>query len=219
VSSCCCSCLLYCLILAVLLLLTSMMPLLLLSSLMLIVSLHAVAGYTTFASLPAAVAAVAATALRPPSPFREARRSSLSVLREGVRRQQVWPPPFAPLGAVQRRRQRPPVFLLLPLRFQCQEVQEGLLLPGNLIDRRPAHTPPPPPDLFKPAAPSTFSVPESATAMSFLPAKNLIFLQDSQNNFKFLVNSGADLCAAHRPAPCGSQWQASKQAKNSPKPR
>jgi hypothetical protein len=29
--------------------------------------------------------------------------------------------------------------------------------------------------------------------MSFLPAKNLIFLTDSQNNFKFLVNSGASV--------------------------
>jgi hypothetical protein len=29
--------------------------------------------------------------------------------------------------------------------------------------------------------------------MSFLPAKNLIFLQDSQNNFKFLVDSGASI--------------------------
>jgi hypothetical protein len=70
-------------------------------------------------------------------------------------------------------------------------VREGLLLPGKLIGRRPAHTPPPPPDLFKPAAPPSFSVPESATTMSFLPAKNLIFLQDSQNDFKFLVETGA----------------------------
>jgi hypothetical protein len=29
--------------------------------------------------------------------------------------------------------------------------------------------------------------------MSFLPAKNLIFLQDSQNDFKFLVESGASV--------------------------
>jgi hypothetical protein len=29
--------------------------------------------------------------------------------------------------------------------------------------------------------------------MSFLPAKNLFFLQDSQNSFKFLVNSGASV--------------------------
>jgi hypothetical protein len=29
--------------------------------------------------------------------------------------------------------------------------------------------------------------------MSFLAAKNLIFLQDTKHNFKFLVNSGASL--------------------------
>jgi hypothetical protein len=29
--------------------------------------------------------------------------------------------------------------------------------------------------------------------MSFLPAKHLIFLQDTKNNFKFLVDSGASL--------------------------
>jgi hypothetical protein len=29
--------------------------------------------------------------------------------------------------------------------------------------------------------------------MSFLPAKNLIFLQDSGNNFKFLVDSGVSI--------------------------
>jgi hypothetical protein len=29
--------------------------------------------------------------------------------------------------------------------------------------------------------------------MSFLPAKNFIFLQDTQNNFKFLVDSDASV--------------------------
>jgi hypothetical protein len=72
-------------------------------------------------------------------------------------------------------------------------VREGLLIPGKLIGRRPA--PAPLPVLSTPAAhpPPLTSELASATAMSFLPAKNLIFLQDTKNNFKFLVDSGASL--------------------------
>ncbi len=147
----------------------------------------------------AAAAAAATPRLRPlrgpPLP--------LSIPRERVCRRQVWPPPLAHPGAVQRWPQRSPVFLPLLLWFQGPEVQEGLLLPGKLIGRRLAHTPPPPPDLSQPAAPP-FPVPESATAMSFLPAKNLIFLQD--------FNPAAfKLGAAHRSAPGGGQWQANSR--------
>jgi hypothetical protein len=132
--------------------------------------------------------------------------------RERVLRRQVWPPPFTHPRAVQRRLQRSPVFLPLPLRFQGPEVGEGLLLPGKLLGQWLAHTLPPPPDLSQPAAPPSFSVTESATATSFLPAKNLIFLQDSQNISRFgcvHFNPAAfKLGAAHRSAPCGGQWQA-----------
>jgi hypothetical protein len=48
--------------------------------------------------------------------------------------------------------------------------------------------------------------------MSFLAAKNLIFLQDTKNNFNFLVDSGAHFTAfqhstTHRSTPGGSQRQ------------
>jgi hypothetical protein len=73
-------------------------------------------------------------------------------------------------------------------------VREGLLLPGKLIGRQPAHTsPPPPPVLSQPAAPPSFSVPKLVTAMSTFPTKNLIFLHDSKSNLKFLVDSGASI--------------------------
>jgi hypothetical protein len=109
----------------------------------------------------------------------------LSIPRQRIRQQQVWSPPLAHPGADQRRPQRLPVFLPLPLRYQGPEVREGLLLPGKLIGRRPAHTLPPLLVLSQPATPPSFSVPESATAMSTLPTKNLIFLHYSLNNFKF----------------------------------
>ncbi len=38
-----------------------------------------------------------------------------------------------------------------------------------------------------------------ATAMSFLPAKNFIFLQDTKNNLKFLVDSGTSQAVAAAP--------------------
>ncbi len=48
--------------------------------------------------------------------------------------------------------------------------------------------------------PPPIKVPVSATAMSFLPAKNLIFQQDKHNNFRCLVDSSASLSifASHR---------------------
>jgi hypothetical protein len=81
---------------------------------------------------------------------------SLSVPRQRIRRRQVWPPPLAHPGADQRRPQRSPVFLPLPLRQQGPEVREGLLLPGKLIGRPILHHRrrsypnllPPPPLLF-----------------------------------------------------------------------
>jgi hypothetical protein len=82
-----------------------------------------------------------------------------------------------------------------PVRFQGQEVREGLLMPGKLVSRRSVPAPPPPPDPLNPAV-------KLATAMSFLPAKNLIFLQ--KNSFKFLVNQASCyqfylIQARHRP--------------------
>ena len=75
----------------------------------------------------------------------------LSVSRQRIRRRQVWP-----TGADQRRPQQSPVFLPLPLRYQGPEVREGLLLPGKLIGRRPAHTLPPLLVLSQPATPPPF---------------------------------------------------------------
>jgi hypothetical protein len=85
------------------------------------------------------------------------------------------------------------VLLPRPLREQGPEVRERLHIPGKLVGRRPAPAAPPPPDLSIPAVPPLHFVRQSATAMSFSPAKNLIFLLDSNNNFKFLVDSGASL--------------------------
>jgi hypothetical protein len=64
-------------------------------------------------------------------------------------------------------------------------MREGLLIPGTLVGRQPAHAPA---ALLTPAAP-----PLAATAMSFLVAEHLIFLQDTMNNLNFLVDSGASL--------------------------
>jgi len=72
------------------------------------------------------------------------------------------------------------------------------------LDREPrsvrtaAHTrktsrPLPPPVPLTPAVPPPATVSASITAMSFLPTKNLIFLQDMHNNFRFLVDSDASL--------------------------
>jgi hypothetical protein len=116
-----------------------------------------------------------------PVPLPEHPSLSLPIPPQRIRRRQIQPPPLAHPGANQRRPQRSPVFLPLPLRQQGPQVREGLLLPGKLIGRRLALTSPPPPVLSQPAAPPSFSVPELATAMSTLPIKNLIFLHDSQN--------------------------------------
>jgi hypothetical protein len=72
-------------------------------------------------------------------------------------------------------------------------VRKGLLLPGKLIGRRPAHNSPPPPVLSQPAVPPSVAVSESVTAMSTFPTKNLIFLKDSKNSLNFLVDSGASI--------------------------
>ncbi len=70
-------------------------------------------------------------------------------------------------------------------------MREGLLISGKLVGWRSAPAPPTP-ALLNPAAPLAIA-PASATAMSFLPAIDLIFLQDTKNNFNFLVDSGASL--------------------------
>jgi hypothetical protein len=149
------------------------------------------------AAAAAATATAAAAAIaRPHSPFRDTHRSS-SLFREGARRRQVWPLPLTYPWPDQRWQQRPPVFLPLPLRFQGQEKKKSARRAAlTRKTNRPAAGPytataagpiqtccPPPPH----------SEPASATAMSFLPAKNLIFLQDTKNYFKFLVDSGASL--------------------------
>jgi hypothetical protein len=52
--------------------------------------------------------------------------------------------------------------------------------------------------------PSPATLLASATAKSFLPAKNFIFLQDTHNNLRFLVDSGASLSILPHAAPNGS---------------
>ncbi len=70
---------------------------------------------------------------------------------------------------------------------------EGLLLPGKLIGRRAAHTPPLPPVLSQPATPPPF--PYRNQPQPCLPylQRTFIFLQDSRNNLKFLVDSGGSI--------------------------
>jgi hypothetical protein len=62
----------------------------------------------------------------------------------------------------------------ISLRFQGPEVREGLLLPGKLIGRRPAHTPPLPPVLSQPASPLFFHTGISHSHV-FLTYKELNF--------------------------------------------
>jgi hypothetical protein len=84
------------------------------------------------------------------------------------------------------------LFLPRPLRLPSQEVRERLHIPGKRVGRRWSPTPPTPAPLTPadpPPPPDT--VPACATAMSILNAKNLIYLQDTHNNFRFLVHSGA----------------------------
>jgi hypothetical protein len=98
-----------------------------------------------------------------PIPPQDARR------RQGQRKSRP-PPPLAHPRGNQRRSQRRPVFLLLPLRQQGQQVREGLHLPGKLIGRRPAHVSPPPPVLSQPATPLLLQYPNwSQPCPLFLP--------------------------------------------------
>jgi hypothetical protein len=54
------------------------------------------------------------------------------------------------------------------------------------------------------------TVPASATAMSFLPAKNLIFLQDTHNNFKFFLLIPALHCPFCHPLARTWWWQTTR---------
>jgi hypothetical protein len=137
-------------------------------------------------------AAAAEAAPRPHSPFRGARRS---------------PSPFRGKGSVATSMVaavRPPrVRTEAAATIACVSTTPASVPRPRSVRRaaptrktnRPAASPytaaagSPIPTCYPPPP----SIQESATAMSSLPTKNLIFLQDSRNNLKFLVDSGASI--------------------------
>jgi len=140
-----------------------------------------------------AAAAATAAAPRPHSTFRGARHPPLSVPRERVRRRQS-------LAAAARQPQdRPEAAAATPFVSTTPTSVPRPRSASRAAPTRKTNRPAAGPytaaaaRFIQTCCPPSFSVPESATAMSFLPAKNLIFLQDSQNDFKFLVESGASV--------------------------
>jgi len=143
------------------------------------------------AATAATAAAAAAATARLHSPFRDARRSSSPFRGGGL--------PVTSLAATARR----PLTHPEAVPANACVYTTPVLVPRPRSTRRAALTR----KTVRPAAvPYTASAaghnliccpphsePASATAMSFLPAKNLIFLQDTKSNFKFLVDSGASL--------------------------
>jgi hypothetical protein len=132
------------------------------------------------------------------------RRSPPSIPQETPRLPEANPPPARqpPFGharpSQEQRGWRQLVFLPHPLRRSRLQVRHRLLISGKQVCKRwpPASPPPDPLSPADPPPPSLNGEPTSATAMSFLPAKNLILFHDSDdthNKFQFLVDSRASL--------------------------